>query len=139
VTRLDAVKLAMTQETSRDDGRVTGYCLEAAVPLAALGLSLAPDLRLKLDWGVLVSGPEGTETFQRLYWANQQTAIVSDEARRFSSAARADLRALAARLVRELGWIAKVTLPFFFLMIGAVLLIWLFPGIVTFLPQQMRG
>ena len=40
---------------------------------------------------------------------------------------------------RDIGWIAKVTLPFFFLMIGAVLLIWLFPGIVTFLPQQMRG
>ncbi len=40
---------------------------------------------------------------------------------------------------REITWIAKVTLPFFFLMIGAVGLIWLFPGIVTFLPQQMRG
>jgi tripartite ATP-independent transporter DctM subunit len=40
---------------------------------------------------------------------------------------------------RDIGWIAKVTLPFFLLMIGAVLLIWLFPGIVTFLPQQMRG
>jgi tripartite ATP-independent transporter DctM subunit len=40
---------------------------------------------------------------------------------------------------RDIGWIAKVTLPFFFLMIGAVVLIWLFPGIVTFLPQQMRG
>ena len=40
---------------------------------------------------------------------------------------------------RDIGWIAKVTLPFFFLMIGAVGLIWLFPGIVTFLPQQMRG
>jgi len=40
---------------------------------------------------------------------------------------------------RDIGWIAKVTLPFFFLMVGAVGLIWLFPGIVTFLPQQMRG
>jgi tripartite ATP-independent transporter DctM subunit len=40
---------------------------------------------------------------------------------------------------RDITWIAKVTLPFFFLMIGAVGLIWLFPGIVTFLPQQMRG
>jgi len=40
---------------------------------------------------------------------------------------------------REIGWIAKVTLPFFFLMIGAVALIWFVPQIVTFLPQQMRG
>ncbi|WP_425261367.1 TRAP transporter large permease [Rubrivivax sp. RP6-9] len=39
---------------------------------------------------------------------------------------------------REIGWIAKVTLPFFFLMIAAVLLIYLFPQIVTWLPQQMR-
>jgi C4-dicarboxylate transporter, DctM subunit len=40
---------------------------------------------------------------------------------------------------RDIGWIARVTLPFFFLMIAAVALIWLFPGIVTFLPEQMRG
>ena len=39
---------------------------------------------------------------------------------------------------REIGWIAKVTLPFFFLMIAAVLLIYLFPQLVTWLPQQMR-
>ena len=40
---------------------------------------------------------------------------------------------------REIGWIAKVTLPFFFLMIAAVALIYVFPQIVTFLPQQMKG
>ncbi len=40
---------------------------------------------------------------------------------------------------REIGWIAKVTLPFFFLMIAAVTLIYVFPQIVTFLPQQMKG
>jgi TRAP-type C4-dicarboxylate transport system permease large subunit len=39
---------------------------------------------------------------------------------------------------REIGWIAKVTLPFFFLMIAAVGLIYVFPEIVTYLPQQMR-
>ena len=39
---------------------------------------------------------------------------------------------------REIGWIARVTLPFFFLMIAAVGLIYVFPQIVTFLPQQMR-
>ena len=40
---------------------------------------------------------------------------------------------------REIGWIAKVTLPFFLLMIAAVALIYVFPQIVTFLPAQMRG
>jgi tripartite ATP-independent transporter DctM subunit len=40
---------------------------------------------------------------------------------------------------RDIGWIARVTLPFFFLMIAAVGLIYLFPGIVTALPRQMMG
>ena len=38
---------------------------------------------------------------------------------------------------REIGWIARVTLPFFFLMIAAIGLIWVFPGIVTALPSRM--
>jgi C4-dicarboxylate transporter, DctM subunit len=40
---------------------------------------------------------------------------------------------------REIGWIARVTLPFFFLMVAAVGLIYLFPQIVTFLPRQMAA
>jgi C4-dicarboxylate transporter, DctM subunit len=40
---------------------------------------------------------------------------------------------------RDIGWIAKVTLPFFFVMMAAVALIYAFPQIVTFLPQQMRN
>jgi C4-dicarboxylate transporter DctM subunit len=39
---------------------------------------------------------------------------------------------------REIGWIARVTLPFFFLMLAAVGLIYLFPQIVSWLPAQMR-
>ncbi|MBA3595737.1 MAG: TRAP transporter large permease subunit, partial [Polaromonas sp.] len=38
---------------------------------------------------------------------------------------------------RELTWIAKVTLPMFFLMCAAVAIVYAFPGIVTWLPQQM--
>ena len=38
---------------------------------------------------------------------------------------------------REVSWLAKVTLPFFLLMVGAVARIWLFPGIVTALPARM--
>jgi C4-dicarboxylate transporter DctM subunit len=40
---------------------------------------------------------------------------------------------------REIGWIARVTLPFFLLMVVAVALIYFFPQIVTWLPQQMRN
>jgi tripartite ATP-independent transporter DctM subunit len=39
---------------------------------------------------------------------------------------------------KEIGWIARATLPFFFLMIAAVALIYAAPEIVTWLPQQMR-
>ena len=39
---------------------------------------------------------------------------------------------------REISWITRATLPFFFLMIAAVGLIYLFPQIVSFLPTQMR-
>ncbi|MBU0745492.1 MAG: TRAP transporter large permease subunit [Gammaproteobacteria bacterium] len=40
---------------------------------------------------------------------------------------------------RQLTWIAKVTLPMFLLMCAAVALIYVFPGIVTWLPQQMSA
>jgi len=40
---------------------------------------------------------------------------------------------------RQLTWIAKVTMPMFFLMCVAVALIYLFPGIVTWLPQKMAN
>ncbi len=49
-----------------------------------------------------------------------------------------NLFVLQAMTRREIGWIARVTLPFFFLMIAAVTLIYVFPQLVTWLPQQMR-
>jgi C4-dicarboxylate transporter, DctM subunit len=39
---------------------------------------------------------------------------------------------------RQLPYIAKVTLPMFVLMMVAVLLLYLFPGLITWLPQQMK-
>jgi tripartite ATP-independent transporter DctM subunit len=39
---------------------------------------------------------------------------------------------------RDIGWIARVTLPFFLLLVAAVGLIYLLPGIVTWLPTQMH-
>jgi C4-dicarboxylate transporter DctM subunit len=40
---------------------------------------------------------------------------------------------------RQLPWIARVTAPMFLLMAVAVALIYIFPAIVTWLPQQMSG
>jgi TRAP-type C4-dicarboxylate transport system permease large subunit len=39
---------------------------------------------------------------------------------------------------REIGYIARVALPFFLLMVAAVALIYVFPEIVTVLPSQMK-
>ena len=54
------------------------YTLEAAIPLKAIGLKATGDLRLKMDWGLLVSGPEGHDVLRRVYWANQATQIIAD-------------------------------------------------------------
>jgi TRAP-type C4-dicarboxylate transport system permease large subunit len=39
--------------------------------------------------------------------------------------------------VREITYIAKVTAPYFALMALALLLLWWFPGIATWLPSRM--
>ncbi|HET9669691.1 MAG TPA: TRAP transporter large permease subunit, partial [Casimicrobiaceae bacterium] len=39
---------------------------------------------------------------------------------------------------RQITWIARHTLPMFFLMCVAVLAIWFFPSLVTFLPAHMK-
>jgi TRAP-type C4-dicarboxylate transport system permease large subunit len=40
---------------------------------------------------------------------------------------------------KQITWIAKQALPMFYLMITAVLLIYFFPALVTWLPQQMMS
>lgn len=54
------------------------YTVEAAMPLAALGLTLTPKLALRGDLGVTHSDPAGARTRLRTYWANQQTGLVDD-------------------------------------------------------------
>ena len=39
---------------------------------------------------------------------------------------------------KQITWIAKQALPMFWLMIVAVLLVWYFPQLITFLPRQMK-
>jgi len=38
---------------------------------------------------------------------------------------------------REITWIATACLPYFFIMVFAVLLLYWFPGLVSWLPSQM--
>jgi tripartite ATP-independent transporter DctM subunit len=38
---------------------------------------------------------------------------------------------------KDIGWIARVTMPFFLLMCLMVLLLWFFPGIAVWLPSKM--
>jgi TRAP-type C4-dicarboxylate transport system permease large subunit len=40
---------------------------------------------------------------------------------------------------RQITWIAKHSMPMFCLMIAALLAIYLFPALVTWLPQQMMS
>ncbi len=55
-----------------------GYVVEAAVPLAAIGLTIKPGLTLRGDVGVTHGDPAGVRTKLRTYWANQQTGLVDD-------------------------------------------------------------
>ncbi|HZK80127.1 MAG TPA: hypothetical protein VFC46_03650, partial [Humisphaera sp.] len=71
VRQLDDVKLAL-------DGTDNHYVVEAAIPLSDLGLKPAENLRLKLDWGLLVTDADGNAVTKRMYWANQATGIVAD-------------------------------------------------------------
>ena len=55
-----------------------GYVVEAAVPLAALGLKPAPKLSLRGDVGVTHGDSAGARTRLRTYWSNQETGLVDD-------------------------------------------------------------
>ena len=72
-----AVKDAKIAVSKRQDGK--GYTVEAAIPLAALGLKPAPGLKLRGDFGITLGDKAGQDTALRVYWSNQATGIVNDE------------------------------------------------------------
>lgn len=74
----DEVKPLAGVEIARSTDEVGAYIVEAAIPLAAIGLKPEPGMRLKLDWGILTTGPDGNEVLRRIYWSNQATSITSD-------------------------------------------------------------
>jgi len=59
--------------------RAGGYVVEAAVPLADLGLKLAPGVKMRGDLGFISSDAAGRINTARTYWSNKQTNLVNDE------------------------------------------------------------
>lgn len=55
-----------------------GYVVEAAIPLAALGLRLEPGFATIGDFGA-THGHESGQTTLRTFWSNQSTGIVDDD------------------------------------------------------------
>jgi hypothetical protein len=75
--QMDSVELAgdVKIEVRKADKQ---YVVEAAVPLARLGLQSVDGLTLRGDFGVTHGDPAGQRTRLRTYWTNQHTGIVDD-------------------------------------------------------------
>ncbi|MBN2475475.1 MAG: PQQ-binding-like beta-propeller repeat protein [Pirellulales bacterium] len=61
------------------DAKDNRYTVEAAIPLASLGLTITPGLQLSGDIGATHGDRAGTDTVLRSYWNNQATGIIADE------------------------------------------------------------
>ena len=55
------------------------YVVEAAIPLASLGLKVTDGLALRGDFGATHGDKSGADTALRTHWNNQATGIVNDE------------------------------------------------------------
>jgi len=77
VESVTVVKDARIEVKVRGDKK--GYTVEAAIPLAALGLKPSDGLTLRGDFGVTHGDAAGKDTVLRTHWSNQATGIVNDE------------------------------------------------------------
>jgi len=71
---LDAARIEV-----KADPRRKRYVVEAAIPLAAIGLKPAPGITVTGDVGATFGDPDGKDTLLRSYWNNQATGLVADE------------------------------------------------------------
>jgi hypothetical protein len=76
VKRLASAKLNVA--VGRNAAGRGGYIVEAAIPLAQLGLKPEPGQEYRADFGVLYGDAAGLVTGLRSYWSNQNTGLVSD-------------------------------------------------------------
>ncbi|NQT18243.1 MAG: hypothetical protein HQ592_00965, partial [Planctomycetes bacterium] len=74
VDSVEVLKDTKIEVRKRNDG----YLVEAAIPLASLGLKLTPGFATTGDFGV-THGNEGKQTTLRTFWSNQSTGIVDDD------------------------------------------------------------
>jgi len=72
VVLLDKAQLAMKEDSYGN------LFIEASVPLKDIGLKISPDLRLKMDWGMIISR-DGNQAHLRSYWTNKMANGTSDE------------------------------------------------------------
>ena len=73
------VVLAEAKVAAKVDAQGKRYVVEAAIPLAALGLKLKDGLALRGDFGATHGDKSGKDTMLRSHWNNQATGIVNDE------------------------------------------------------------
>jgi len=69
VVVLDAAKIEV-----KVDAQAKRYVVEAAIPLAALGLKITDGLALRGDFGATHGKKAGNDTMLRTHWNNQATA-----------------------------------------------------------------
>ena len=71
VERIDSARVAVRRTE-------TGYDLEAAIPLKALGMEFPVGRTIRGDVGILFSDDAGTKCLLRRYWSNRNTNIAAD-------------------------------------------------------------
>jgi C4-dicarboxylate transporter, DctM subunit len=120
---------------------VTSLGLSPGVLLLALGLFyillgcfLDGISMIVLTMGVIL--PTVTAAGIDLIWFGIFIVIVVEMAQ-ITPPVGFNLFVLQGMTKREITWIAKVCMPYFFLMVLAVFLLWWFPQIVTWLPSRM--
>ena len=120
---------------------VTGLNLSPGVLLIALalfyillGCFLDGISMIVLTMGVIL--PTVTAAGIDLIWFGIFIVIVVEMAQ-ITPPVGFNLFVLQGMTKRDIAWIAKVCMPYFFLMVLALLLLWWFPGIVTWMPSRM--
>ncbi|MBC8425834.1 hypothetical protein H8E07_17120, partial [bacterium] len=73
------VVLAEAKVSVKVDAQGKHYVVEAAIPLASLGLKVTDGLILRGDLGATHGDKSGNDTMLRTHWNNQTTGIVNDE------------------------------------------------------------
>jgi tripartite ATP-independent transporter DctM subunit len=111
-----------------------GLVLALAVFYIILGCFLDGISMVVLTMGVIL--PTVTAAHIDLLWFGIFIVIVVEMAQ-ITPPVGFNLFVLQGMTGREITWIARVTMPFFFLMCAMVLLLWFFPQIAVWLPAKM--